>query len=418
MQIKVNKSNLLFSIVCIYFASKMLWDQLFPGVIEILSLCIILWGSFSLLIQNKRGQSINVLITIYICLCGYVICAALFKDTTDQIMRAIYEYCFYNIIIFSMIYYQKRITFNSIARTLVIFGCVIAILSWYEYFTKSYIIGTFRSTINNYYGFRAAVFTRSYLSHGIILGLFSILAYYKFLDSKRKWYIFSCVFLYISILTTSSRGPLVACTLGLLIMWFVNYYSNNRNIKKRLYIIFLLVLVLYIALMFLQSSFLTGNPTIDYFLFRMRQILNWTGDAGNVGRISIWKETMEMFFSSPWFGIGPSKTGSWGAGSIGVTESGVLKHLCELGIMGFAIYYIFIGVVIKIGIKNYKQSINKDKSLYLCFFGIITMIMVNNITLQSTEEIMISFFYWMAMGGLVSLPYLKSQNGVKVQRKK
>ena len=414
MRIKVNKFNLLITIICVYFMSKMLWDQLIPSIFEILSLFMIFWGAFSVFFSKTKGHEINSLIIVYVCLCGYVICFAFLKDTSDQITRAIYEYCFYNIIFFSMIFYQKRIDFSSIAKTLVIFGCIIAALSWYEYFTKTYIIGTFKNTINNYYGFRAAVFTRSYLSHGVILGLFSILSYYKFFESRKIWYIFLCAFFYISILTTSSRGPLVACTLGLLIMWFINYYSNNNNINNRLYIIFILILVLCIALMFLQSSFLTGNPTIDYFLFRMRQILNWTGDAGNVGRISIWKRTLKMFSSSPWFGIGPSKTGSWGSGSIGVTESGVLKHLCELGIIGFAIYYYFIGHIIKIGITNYKLAVEIDKPLYLCFFGIITMIMVNNVTLQSTEEIMVSFFYWMAMGGLVALPYIKVKNSRRV----
>lgn len=405
MQIKIHKANLLFTILCVYFTSKMLWDQLIPGVFELLAIGVLFWGSISLLLRNNRGRTINILILLYVIICGYVIVCALLKDTPDQILRAIYEYCFYIMMLFSMVYYQKRISFDSIAKTLVIVGCIIAVLSWYEYFTKSYIIGNFRNTISSYYGFRAAVFTRSYLSHGIILGLFSILSYYKFINSKKKIYIVTCVFCYISILTTSSRGPLVACTLGLLLMWFVNYYSNHKDIKKRFCIIALLALVFCIALMFLQSSFLTGNPTIDYFLYRMRQILNWTGDAGNVGRISIWRRTMEMFYSSAWFGIGPSKTGSWGAGSIGVTESGVLKHLCELGIIGFVIYYFFVGYIINTGIKNYKHSSKSDRSLYICFFGIITMIMVNNITLQSTEEIMVSFFYWMAMGGLLALGY-------------
>jgi O-antigen ligase len=174
---------------------------------------------------------------------------------------------------------------------------------------------------------------------------------------------------------------------GLIVMWFVNYYSNHHSIQKRFYIIFALLIILLVALLFLQSSFTTGNPTIDYFLWRTRNIINWTGDAGNVGRVQLWNNALNKWFKkSPWFGIGPSKTGSWGSGSLGVTESGVLKRLCELGVVGVVIYYSMLANIIRKGILNFRQAIKDRRSIYLCLFGIISMILINDITVQTTEQ--------------------------------
>lgn len=381
----------------------MLWDAVVPHVFELLVIGIlVLTASYE--ITHIKRKSVAMAVLIYAVFTFYIIASASIKDSTDQQFRAIYEYTFYILMIFSGIYYYQRVEFQRIAKNMVIFGCLIAALSWYEYITRSYLIGSFAATIQSTYGFRAAVFSRTYLSHGVILGVFAILAYYMFLDTSEMMYLASSIFCYISILTTSSRGPLVACTAGLILMWFVNYYSNHSNIQKRIYIIFALLLVSIAIMMFLESTFTTGNPTIDYFLLRTRNIINWNGDAGNVGRVYWWEYAINNWFkNSPWFGIGPSKTGSWGEGAIGVTESGFLKRLCELGIIGAIIYYSLIAYIITRGIINYKQETKNNKLAYLCLFGIVTMIMINDITVQTTEQIEVSFYLNTALGGLLAV---------------
>lgn len=381
----------------------MLWDTVVPHVFELLVIGIlVLTASYE--ITHIKRKSVAMAVLIYAVFTFYIIASASIKDSTDQQFRAIYEYTFYILMIFSGIYYYQRVEFQRIAKNMVIFGCLIAALSWYEYITRSYLIGSFAATIQSTYGFRAAVFSRTYLSHGVILGVFAILAYYMFLDTSEMIYLASSILCYISILTTSSRGPLVACTAGLILMWFVNYYSSHSNIQKRIYIIFALLLVLIAIMMFLESTFTTGNPTIDYFLLRTRNIINWNGDAGNVGRVYWWEYAINNWFKkSPWFGIGPSKTGSWGEGAIGVTESGFLKHLCELGIIGAIIYYSLIAYIITRGIINYKKEIENNKLAYLCLFGIVTMIMINDITVQTTEQIEVSFYLNTALGGLLAV---------------
>lgn len=400
IELKIDRTT-TFTLLCIYFSSKMLWDTLIPHAFELLSLGILTIAAVYEIVHARKKSALVTLI-FYIIFILYIIACACIKDNSDQISRAIYEYGFYMLMIFSGIYYYTNIEFRRVAKSMVRFGCLIAFLSWYEYFTRAYIIGSFTQTIQNNYGFRAAVFTRTYLSHGVILGVFAILAYYMFISTEKKRYIFISIFCYVSILTTSSRGPLVACTVGLIVMWFVNYYSNHRGIQKRFYIILALLIILLVALLLLQSSFTTGNPTIDYFLWRTRNIINWTGDAGNVGRVQLWNNALNKWFKkAPWFGIGPSKTGSWGSGSLGVTESGVLKRLCELGVVGVAIYYSMLIYIISKGISNFRQATSERKSIYLCLFGIISMILINDITVQTTEQIEVSFLLNVALGGLL-----------------
>ena len=40
------------------------------------------------------------------------------------------------------------------------------------------------------------------------------------------------------------------------------------------------------------------------------------------------------------------------------------------------------------------------KLIYILFFGIFIMIMINDITVQSTEEIMVSFLLMLSLGGM------------------
>lgn len=401
MLIKINKYNLIFLSLCIYFTTKMLWDTVIPNIFEFVSLLLLLYGAFLYFYTSKITKSTFGIVALYIIFSIYIVLNAAIQDNSQQFFRSIYEYIFYSSILFSCAYYLNRIQFENIVKILAFLGLIIALLSWYEYLTGSYIIGRFDASYT--IGFRAAVFTRSYLSHGIVLGFFSIIDYYIYIFSRRKIYLILCIFSFVSILTTSSRGPIVAVFAALVIMYVLNYRRRNTSYTKRFCIIIFLLLLFLLIFLFLNSTVTTGNTDVDYFLYRIRQITNWTGDAGNVGRIRIWNRTFDLIRSSLLFGIGPSKTGSWGSGSIGVTESGILKHLCELGVVGFLIYYLFIINIIIKGIAANKFCNDKAHIEFICYIGLIIMILVNNITLQSTEEIMVSFIFWLGMGGLLSI---------------
>ena len=187
---------------------------------------------------------------------------------------------------------------------------------------------------------------------------------------------------------------------------------GNRDLRKYTSILIIMVLICFLYFV-LTSSFKTGNATIDYFLTRTRATLNWTNDAGNIGRINRWNWAISLYQQKKFTGIGPAKTGSWGEASMGVTESGILKRLCELGIIGCGMHYILVLSIVIGGIKVFLKKgtdiIHKKYELML-FFGILCSILINDITLQSTEETSISFLMWFILG-CIALEYEKSSLG-------
>lgn len=401
MKVFISKNNFIFVWLIIYFTSKILWDYFIPGVFELISLFILLYGAILFILFDKRKK--EKIILYYFLFCMYVIINALFQNSLQQFLRALYEYCFYFLMFFSIAYFINKINIQECLTMINKWGLIISLLSWFEYIHKDYILpNNFKITIKNSYGFRAAVFTRSYLSHAMILGFFALVSLYLFYQKKNKCYLLTFILCASSILTTSSRGPLVALVVATFIFYYMNTMRKKNSLNRKIYLLLGTCLAFYGALLFLNSTFTIGNDTVDYFLYRIRQIANWSGDPGNVGRIEIWKLSIEWFKSNIWFGIGPSHTGSWGRESIGVTESGYLKFLCELGICGFGLLFIFLLSIIKKGFKNYKKLTKQQKLTMIFYFSLIVLVMINNITLQSSEEIQVNFIWALGMGGLLN----------------
>ena len=300
--------------------------------------------------------------------------------------------------------------FDSICKVLTKLGLLTATLSWYEYFTNRYLIGhalqSYTQDIGGIYGFRTMVFSRSYLPHGMLLGFFSIIYFYLYLKKKKITSLLGCIYCYITILTTSSRGPLAANGIALFLMFILYSYYNQKSLKKILSYIAVAIGVLG-AYIILTSNISSDNEMINYFLTRIRSIIDWHHEGANVTRTIIWSKSIENYFKkAPIFGIGASKTGSWSYPnlsepySLGVTESGMLKKLCELGIVGVTLYYGFIISIVIKGIKSFKRIPYKNKVELICYLGLLTAVLINDITLQTTEEIMVSFQMWAALAGI------------------
>lgn len=403
MRLKLN-STLLVTLLVVYFLTKMLWDKYIPNILELLSLTTIGYGFLMGLIRIRSKKILSFFAT-FGAISLYVLINGFFKDNTDQFNRAIYEYIFYLMIAFSLMYFLKKSDIKSIVEHLAPVAFVVIILSWYECLTRTYIIaniGASYTLTTLGYGFRATVFSRSYLCHGIVIGFFSIMFMYQYIESTNKKYLLFSLISYFSILTTSSRGPFVSCTVGLSVMFMLNYLIKNKSINKKMTFFLIAIILITIVYLFLQSGINTGNGAIDYFLKRVRSITNWTSEGGNLGRIKLWNRTVEWFKESPVFGIGPSKTGSWGEASRGVTESGLLKRLCELGIVGFIIYYSLIVRILLIGKRIYGKLKIDEKRQFIMYIGIILLVLVNDLTLQSTEEIQVFFILSIGLGGVMS----------------
>lgn len=412
MRYKVSANNVIAICLFVYFTSKLLWDYLIPGVFEILSLVCILLFAVSYIYKYCRhiGNDQIKLFAIYAMFVVYIILNAFVKDSKEQFTRAMYEYIFYSLIFWAMSYALMKTDFELICKVITKLGLLTATLSWYEYFTNRYLIGqaaaSYTEGIGGAYGFRTMVFSRSYLPHGMVLGFFAMIYFYLYLKNKKISSLIGCAYCYITILSTSSRGPLAANGIALFLMYILYSYYEQKSIKKILsYII--IALGALVAYLILTSNIRSDNEMINYFLIRIRSIIDWHHEGANITRTIIWNNSIENYFKqAPVFGIGASKTGSWSYPnmhepySIGVTESGMLKKLCELGIVGVVLYYGFIISIIAKGIKSFKVISQKSKVELIGYFGFLIAVLINDITLQTTEEIMVSFQMWAALAGI------------------
>ncbi len=400
--LKFDKELLLF-LTIVYYTSKLLWDNLVPYVFTFgfIGICLL----FTLKYIRRIRATSDLLILLYMLVFSlYIVINAVFKDDSTQLVRAIYEYIVYALPFFLVLYCLPSVNVKSLCEKTEKWGVIIALLSWYEYITRTHLLNIHSSSGILYggdYAFRATVFARSALAQGVIVGFFSIVAFSLFIYYRRRTHLFLSIFFYISILTTSSRGPLVSTTVALAAIYIIKISIIDKSSWKKILSSILIIAIFLLVYYILTSDFRTSNETINYFLLRIRNIINWNSDAGNLGRISRWRWSITLFESNPWFGIGPSKTGSWGAASLGVTESGILKRLCELGIIGFTMHYAFVIVIVVSGLKSMRMH---DESAYvnpLLYFGSIFLILTNDFILQSTEEPSVCFIMWFALAGIV-----------------
>ena len=410
---RIKTQNMEFILISIYITSKMLWDKI-PYIFEWLFWLMILWNAGNYicpLLQKRRINRYLIHIEMFIV---YVLINGIMQDSTIVLIRSIYELIIYMMVMLYFLQVRKKINLLYCLKEIVIWGAIISVLTWFEYITKHYILtdlsgyGQILFVGNN--GFRATVFSRSFLSHGIVLGIFTMIGLYIWYVSRKKRYLILGMFAYSAILATGSRGPLVAFFVAIVFFYYYDVFLiRKKRIKKYRFIAVGIVL----GLLIITILNLNVDPTtssMSYFIYRIQNIFNWTGDAGNVGRILIWKKSLNNWFvKSPIFGIGPSKTGSWGDASLGVTESGILKRLCELGMVGTLMFYSLIFYIIRKSTKIKNKGNKKEMALWLSIF---LGIFINDITVQSTEEIMVAFWLWCSLGGIL---YLKQQDKLELR---
>lgn len=380
--------------LCVYFTTKLLWDTV-PYVFELASIGIIVYGAFCALFKENMRTSV---ILKFFMISVYIVVNAFCQDTGKIFVRAMYEYMFYFLIFFGTYYYGKKAKEKDYFDLLLKMGIIVSALSWIEYFSHHYILPS-AIEYTDYTGFRSIVFSRTFLAHGMVLTFFSLIGFYRYLIKKKVKYLICGCLSFVSILSTGSRGPLVAAVGGLCVMVAAHEAALKKHSKRKIVLYFMALVAIAVVWYLLTSDFQMGNTTIDYFLKRFRSILDWKKDDGNTGRIVIWQNVIEIFKQHPIFGVGPSQTGSWNPESVyGVTESGILKKLCELGIVGFILYYLYVFDILFKGIRNYRK--NKNDVELIFYFGLFTSVFIDDITLQATEEVIVAFFMWYALSGI------------------
>ena len=181
---------------------------------------------------------------------------------------------------------------------------------------------------------------------------FSIL-FYEVLNNEKKIIIY-IGFLFVlafAILLTASRGnmlSLLICIMGN-VLGFV--CSHCRVWYKKT-----MTIVVVVSVFILFYNFANKN----YSMF-IKRILNFSGDDISNGRTALWRQAFDFFWSKPICGGGFETLGK--AINMGAHNT-YIQILCDSGIIGFFLFFIFIANIIK-------DSFTYEKKLFICLIGLL-----------------------------------------------
>lgn len=399
--------------LCIYSFTKLFWDKYFPLIFEAMFLALILYGTVMFFYKFKLKRNEIIIWLLWFFLEGYFLVNGYIAEHPQRLTRGLYEYNFYLLFFPACLYWGRFLirNFDDFLKTLSKLSVILSFFAIIEFFLgKTLLGGVFSGTnINGVLTFRTKVFARSFLAFGMEMSILGVICFFLFIKSTEKRYLLYLLLNIIAILTTSSRGPLVALIISIVIL----YLWKQPNRKKIKSILKGTIVILFIFVSILFISKLTNNETVEYVLYRISSIFDWKHDAGNVGRINRWNRVLSIWNENRMFGVGVSATGSWDLNHVIITtESGVLKRLVELGLVGFGVYYMMIALVFIKEIKQQKLLEKNGKMNSKAMLICVVCILIEDTILQVTEEVAIAFLFWMLISLAINCQHYK-QNDIE-----
>ena len=411
MKIKIKKSSLyyiLYGITLIYILTFGLWDSISQtskylfNVVMIVSISMLLITEFG---KNRTIMNRNTLL-IYMLSMAYYVLNAISLTDRRLIFNGLYSYLYYQLLLLAWLYALKKINVRKLFSIFEIFGIVSSLLGAHEVQTGTLLLGgtAYGKSFSNYYIVRAVVFSGSFLTLGMFLAICVIISFFQYESTKKFIHIISMVMSLMGLIVTSSRGPLVATIICLILMYLLFDTSNFRTRARKVITLVLTIVVLSIVFLLLANTVMKNNYYVLYIRNRFQSIFDWTNESGNVGRVNRWALFRKMFSKNWLFGIGIGGSGTRAAQLTGAlnTESGVLKRLLELGIFGSIIYYLLIFNILKNGFQYYIACTKTHKdSAILAGLAIIIAILIEETIMQITETIMVSNVFWMFIAYII-----------------
>jgi len=205
------------------------------------------------------------------------------------------------------------------------------------------------------------------------------------------------LFLLFGVILSFSRANYLAL---LAISFFLAFFYKSVILKY--YLVAGLFLIIFNAAL--------DNILVDNMLSILALGGSKLGIKSTLARLDIIEKGLDWFAQSPVIGHGLGVTGSSSMHyahvlPVGyfVTDNYFLKLLIESGIVGAALFSLFLFFSLNRGIKNYKK-IQDTYLKHLCLgaiFGVLVIIL-NNLTNSNLESSVINSFLWILVGIITS----------------
>lgn len=409
MRMRINKKNIKWTLLLSYILIYILMRPFLISYVSkyckylflVLVLIVVLLSITSKKCINLIGSKELLLLSLlYI----FIIANALWYGGNELVTKALSAYILYTFPIIALPFISNKIKWLNIFKCLSIFGVIDAGISIIEFVTRQRmfpkagiegginLVTSAGTNIVRTYGLQGSFFILS-----DILCLCAFSSWYMYRIQKKYIYLLFWILISLGILSTGSRGYYVSYFIGMFIMYMcegvVDHSRRKMTSSKLLVYVLILLSGLIMTYIIFFSSMVTGIENIDVVIKRMRMIIDWKGDSANLNRLRIWRWAISYWKESVITGHGACCTDLSYSGYISVTESGVLKRLVELGIIGTVLQYLTMITPIAHGIKKIRS--NKSNPTVLVAIGVLAAYFVEDCVLQrytSPEYTMILWF--------------------------
>lgn len=278
-------------------------------------------------------------------------------------------------------------TFEMIGNTFLISTVIVSIYSIiYEYF----IIGDIQRL--GTYVFAEEYGTRITYTHNIMISLFFVM--YNIFNKPKK-YISGAVLIFLIVVTllSGTRKLLVALPLFILIYAFLNPKQNKLALLRYIIIFILCLPILYYCMIKVDVLYDLFGSRVDSLI---QQVVGESQDASSAQRERMQDRAIKYFSQNKLIGIGTEGFKFRFAKSTGIlkySHNNYTEILCNLGIIGFIIYY---GTLVIILIKLFLKPKKEFNSLDMFFCASMITILVLDIWNVSYYRIQFLLIYALA----------------------
>ncbi|HEX4485965.1 MAG TPA: O-antigen ligase family protein [Terriglobales bacterium] len=218
-----------------------------------------------------------------------------------------------------------------------------------------------------------------------------------FLGDRSRWHGLGCVVCLLAAAISLARSAIVAFPLVAMVVVWVAFRRGTFQIRKMLPMLAAAGVLLLIFSPFLLSMLRERFSTID--------LTEISSDETTAGRLIQMAAAVNNVQQHPWLGTGTASfqllfnwQGVLGEDSAGWVSNTPLRILHDTGVIGFAVFSLFVGLLIKATRKLFRLLSPKTKSV---FIALEMGLLLYAITFQSSEASLLAFT-WVHLGLLAA----------------
>ena len=361
-------------------------------------------GILSLFFRHLSGSDIAEY-GLLIIFALYAIISSFSSGGKELLIMTIVRYLLYSFPIIAVPVLCKRINFNHLFTFLSIFGIIDSTISIYEFITHNVVFKVYDTMIvvQQNGALRTFGLNGNYFLLAEILSLCGLTSLYSYFQQKDKFFLIAFVWISLGVFSTGTRGYYVSYLLGMVVLYVGSKLEGGFT--KSLFMKLLLGVVVFLFVFYFVafSNITFGNAAIADVLTRFRSIFNWSTENANVMRARAWQNSILAWKQNLLLGHGACCTELDYSGRLLVTESGVLKRLVDLGLIGTILQYATMLFPLFCGFSIYRRSNNRNP-LCIWALSIVVCSFVEDIILQMYTGIEFTIIIWFCIAVIYYFP--------------